>query len=171
MNRKETLHNAEICVCGQREEDYGSPEDNFATIALLWGVYLRAAHPELKKVMEINHITAIDVAVMMNQLKVARIATGKAKADNYIDGCGYLACAAEIATGGIKISEIPSEPQGEYRVDEVVAENTFKSFCKKTLSCIVCQIGKNSDVEQISCRQWVKHNPHEALDIMRKVVE
>lgn len=29
MTRSELLHAAEVCVCGQREEDYGTPEDSF----------------------------------------------------------------------------------------------------------------------------------------------
>jgi hypothetical protein len=97
MNRAEILAEAKKCVCGQREQDYGTPEDNFATIGLLWGVYLRAAHPELKKVFPINGITAKDVAVMMSQLKVARIATGSSP-DSFVDLAGYAACAGEIAT-------------------------------------------------------------------------
>ena len=36
MNRLDTLKAAAECVCGSREEDYGSPEDNFAVIAALW---------------------------------------------------------------------------------------------------------------------------------------
>ena len=73
------------------------PENNFETIGLLWGVYLRAAHPELARVMAVNHITAKDVAAMMGLLKVARIATGN-KADSFVDLAGYAACAGEIAT-------------------------------------------------------------------------
>ena len=33
MNRLDTLKAADKCVCGSREEDYGSQEDNFAVIA------------------------------------------------------------------------------------------------------------------------------------------
>lgn len=33
MTRLGTLKAAAECVCGSREEDYGSPEDNFAVIA------------------------------------------------------------------------------------------------------------------------------------------
>lgn len=34
MNRLDTPNKAAAeCVCGSREEDYGSPEDNFAVIA------------------------------------------------------------------------------------------------------------------------------------------
>lgn len=33
MNRLDTPKSAAECVCGSPEEDYGSPEDNFAVIA------------------------------------------------------------------------------------------------------------------------------------------
>lgn len=36
LTRADILHAAEKCVCGQRETDYGTPEDNFDTIAELW---------------------------------------------------------------------------------------------------------------------------------------
>lgn len=97
MKRAEILEQAKQCVCGQREQDYGRPEDNFATIGLLWGTYLRAAHPELKKVMAVNHIEPKDVAAMMALLKVARIATGS-NADSFVDLAGYAACGGELAT-------------------------------------------------------------------------
>lgn len=99
MTRKEILDKAAECVCGQREQDYGTPENNFETIGLFWGVYLRAAHPELTKVMAVNHITSKDVAAMMGLLKVARIATGKSE-DSFVDLAGYAACGGEIVTGG-----------------------------------------------------------------------
>lgn len=97
MKRAEILEAARACVCGERERDYGTPENNFETIGLLWGVYLRAAHPELVRVMAVNHITAKDVAAMMGLLKVARIATGS-NPDSFVDLTGYVACAGEIAT-------------------------------------------------------------------------
>ena len=68
MKRAEILEAARVCVCGEREQDYGTPENNFETIGLLWGVYLRAAHPELARVMAVNHITAKDVAAMMHEI-------------------------------------------------------------------------------------------------------
>lgn len=95
MNRAEILEAARVCVCGEREQDYGKPEDNFSTIGLLWGVYLRAAHPELAKVMGVNRIDAKDVAAMMALLKVARIATGSSP-DSFVDLAGYAAYAASI---------------------------------------------------------------------------
>lgn len=84
MNRSETLGKAKACVCGQRENEYGSPEDNFAAIAGFWSVY---------KGVE---FTANDVAMMMALLKIARIRTGTATDDSYVDLAGYAACGAEI---------------------------------------------------------------------------
>ena len=108
MNRAEILEAARVCVCGEREQDYGKPEDNFSTIGLLWGVYLRAAHPELAKVMGVNRIDAKDVAAMMALLKVARIATGSSP-DSFVDLAGYaqtispvnacVSCGTEIPEG------------------------------------------------------------------------
>ena len=41
MTRSELLQIAEKTVNGDREQDYGSPENNFETIGLMWSVYLR----------------------------------------------------------------------------------------------------------------------------------
>ncbi len=97
MKRAEILEQARVCVTGERERDYGSPENNFETIGLLWGIYLNAAHPEELKMFPVNGITPKDVAAMMALLKIARIATGN-NPDSFIDLAGYAACGGEIAT-------------------------------------------------------------------------
>ena len=97
MKRDEILEAARKCVCGEREQDYGTPENNFETIGLLWGVYLRAAYPELVKGAGVNFITSKDVGVMMALLKAAHIATGTSP-DSFVDLAGYAACAGEITT-------------------------------------------------------------------------
>lgn len=84
MNRLDTLKAAAECVCGSREEDYGSPEDNFAVIAALWTAYTG------------KDITPKDVAMMMALLKIARAKAGS-KPDTYVDLAGYAACGAEIS--------------------------------------------------------------------------
>lgn len=89
MKRKEILEAAERCVCGDREKDYGSPEDNFSTIGNLWSDYLYGSGKPA-------FITAKDVAAMLALLKIARIASGHAKADNWVDLAGYAACGGEI---------------------------------------------------------------------------
>lgn len=91
MTRSEILQKAEQCVCGQREQDYGCPEDNFYRISKLWNAYLGD-----------NVTDAKDVAIMMALLKIARIKTGTGTSDSYIDLAGYAACAGEISTKGGK---------------------------------------------------------------------
>ena len=86
MKRAEILEAARVCVCGEREQDYGTPEDSFALIGKLWAAYMGAFTPK-------------DVAMLMALLKVARIKAGD-KADSFVDLAGYAACAGEIATGG-----------------------------------------------------------------------
>jgi hypothetical protein len=84
MKRQETLEAATKCVCGERQDQYGTPEDNFGTIANLWTAYL--GYP----------VSAVDVAMMMSLLKIARIKTGTATEDSFVDLAGYAACGAEI---------------------------------------------------------------------------
>lgn len=84
MKRAEILDAAKRCVCGDREQDYGSPENNFRVIADLWTAYLG------------YEVAATDVAAMLALLKIARISSGHAKDDNWIDLAGYAACGGEI---------------------------------------------------------------------------
>lgn len=92
LTRADILHAAEKCVCGQREQDYGTPEDNFKAIAELWNVYLdRVSVGKYGNTI----VDEKDVAVMMALLKIARIARGGGKADSWIDLAGYAACGAE----------------------------------------------------------------------------
>lgn len=95
--RKSILAEAERCVCTDREQEYGSPESNFGIIAALWEPYIRA-----KCVGPDTGVCILpeDVAVLMALLKIGRIVSGQAKADNYIDLAGYAACAGEIALAG-----------------------------------------------------------------------
>lgn len=91
LTRADILHAAEKCVCGQREQDYGTPEDNFKAIAELWEAYLNKACTRGVNV----RVEAKDVAAMMALLKIARIAAGGGKADSWIDLAGYAACGVE----------------------------------------------------------------------------
>ena len=91
MKRAEILDTAKTCVCGDREQDYGSPEYNFKRIAELWTAYMG-------NVLDGYRITPTDVAAMLALLKIARIASGHAKADNWVDLAGYAACGGELET-------------------------------------------------------------------------
>lgn len=88
--RQEILDKAKECVCGQRQQDYGNPENNFGLIARLWTDYYNKTDVIF---------TAKDVAMMMALLKVARIRTGKGTKDSFVDLAGYAACAGEISAG------------------------------------------------------------------------
>jgi len=63
MNRAELLDAAKKCVCGDREQDYGTPEDNFSVIAGLWSECLGV------------QLDGVDVAAMMVLLKIGRISS------------------------------------------------------------------------------------------------
>ena len=86
MNREACLAKADECVNGKREQDYGSPESNFLSIAKLWSAYKGI------------DFSALDVSMMMSLLKIARIRTGTATEDSFVDLAGYAACGCEIAT-------------------------------------------------------------------------
>lgn len=83
MNREEILTQAAKIVTGEREEQYGSPEDNFKIIADLWSGYLD------------EEIAPTDVAVMMILMKIARI-KGGGSLDCWVDIAGYAACGGEL---------------------------------------------------------------------------
>ena len=83
--RKRVLREAERCVCGQREQDYGTPEDNFGRIAEFWTTYMGV------------EFGTVDVAIMMALLKIARISENLQHMDSWVDLAGYAACGGEIA--------------------------------------------------------------------------
>lgn len=88
MTREEILETAKSMVCGERETDYGSPENNFLRIANLWNSYLAGRASKF--------VSPVDVAAMLALLKIARIASGNAKNDNWVDLAGYAACGGEL---------------------------------------------------------------------------
>ena len=92
--RASILDEAKRCVCGQREQDYGSPENNFRLIASLWEPYIRTRC--VSDGADVS-IQPEDVAMLMALLKIARICSGTGTADSFVDLAGYAACGGEIA--------------------------------------------------------------------------
>ncbi|MFB2530698.1 DUF6378 domain-containing protein [Paracoccus sp. p3-h83] len=86
--RADILDTARDYVTRDRAATHGRPEDTFALIAAYWSAHLGVT------------ISAVDVAVMMALLKVARIRANPGHVDNWVDGAGYLACGGELASGG-----------------------------------------------------------------------
>lgn len=83
--RKTILDAAATCVCKERNDQYGEPEDCFQDIANLWAAY---------KGVDFD---PFDVAMMMSLLKVARAKANPQHTDNYVDLCGYGSIAGELA--------------------------------------------------------------------------
>lgn len=93
MTRSEILDTAKKCVCGDRDEQYGSPENSFRMIADLWVPYLKEKCVSRGAIVDIE---PEDVAAMMVLFKMARVATGHNKEDNWCDAAGYAACGGEL---------------------------------------------------------------------------
>ena len=88
MQRAEILDTAKEYVTKDRAATHGEAERNFGLIAAYWSAHLDVT------------VSAADVATMMTLLKLARIKSNAENMDNWIDGCGYLACGGELAAGG-----------------------------------------------------------------------
>lgn len=108
--KNEILAEADRIINGERNEQYGEPEDCFASIAAYWNKFLSAQVLRVleetrfdndkyipSEVWDKNYliIDKHDVAMMMILLKVART-NGTKKKDNYVDIAGYAALAARM---------------------------------------------------------------------------
>ena len=69
-------------IGGDRESTHGNKTENHKNIARLWNAYLGW------RLVEGGLLTPKDVALMMNQLKVARTMCGDHNPDDYIDMAG-----------------------------------------------------------------------------------
>ena len=85
MRRADILTAAAQAVTVDRAATHGDLEDNFASIAAIWGIRLGCA------------ITPAQVAIMMVDLKTVRAWGNPGHADNWIDVAGYAACGGEVS--------------------------------------------------------------------------
>ncbi|QDP64137.1 MAG: hypothetical protein Unbinned2301contig1004_63 [Prokaryotic dsDNA virus sp.] len=95
VTKASLLDNAKAAVA-DRGLNYGKPEDNFARIARLWSAHL---YNTGKIEDEVQELTAIDVALMMDLMKTARLENDPLHQDSWVDKAGYAACGGEIAGG------------------------------------------------------------------------
>ena len=84
--RTDILNESSALINGDREKDYGTPQESFGCIATMWTAYL--GHP----------VTAADACHMMALLKIARLRNGPHR-DSSRDGAGYMALGAEMSEG------------------------------------------------------------------------
>lgn len=88
--RESVLEDAKQCVCKDRNNIYGGPEDNFSCIAKFWNTYLNNLGNDVS-------LNPKDVAIMMTLFKLARLITANSyHRDSWVDAIGYLACGSEI---------------------------------------------------------------------------
>ena len=85
-HRSKVLEEADALINGERQKNYGKPNENFQVIADMWTAYLD------------HELTPSDVCHMMALLKIARLRNGPHK-DSSVDGAGYLALGAELGGG------------------------------------------------------------------------
>lgn len=85
--RVEALREAAGLISGDRDKQYGGPEENFTRIAKIWSVILG------------QEVLAEDVAMMMIGLKVARYAARSGfQPDTWVDIAGYAGCGYEVGS-------------------------------------------------------------------------
>ena len=165
MTREEILKEALKCVNGEREQQYGSPEDSFEVIADLWMTYLE------KKTVPDTGLVVLnpeDVAAMMALLKIARICTGKYKGDNWVDLAGYAACGGACQSGSRPAER---EPEDEEDTDEAKkryeqAKKEVESYCHQRV-CSDCPVSK-----YLGRNYCIALNPEEmTMDELAKMLE
>lgn len=94
--KNDILEEADKIINGERNDDYGKPEDCFSLIANYWTHYI--SHRESDIIGEEHpfvDFNSHDVAMMMILLKIARTNKSKKK-DNYVDIAGYAALAGKL---------------------------------------------------------------------------
>lgn len=84
------LQDAERTIRGPREKEYGSKLQNFSQIAMLFQGVLA---PKLQPGM---CITPEDVALLMIQVKIARLAKNPDHVDSILDVAGYAGCYRDV---------------------------------------------------------------------------
>lgn len=80
------LHEAAKLIAGNRQDDYGDKLQNFSQIAMLFQGVLAA------KLQSDSAITPEDVALLMIQVKIARLAKSPDHRDSILDVAGYAGC-------------------------------------------------------------------------------
>lgn len=162
--RPEILDEAKKIVCGEREQQYGGPEDNFKLIARLWSEYIAALYSQGK------NLGPAEVADMMILLKVARNTTG-AKLDNWIDICGYAACGGEIQFGCIGAFDECAEKEVSDEQLRTMAKYIL-DICQNfdEIQCDTCECSKNYGCAAGTVYGTMMDNPKSIEDGAKKLV-
>lgn len=85
MNRNEILDTAKDLINGDRAETHGDAYHTHEVIAEMWSAILGIS------------VSPMRVALMMAALKLARASRNHGHSDSFVDACGYIALAGEMA--------------------------------------------------------------------------
>jgi hypothetical protein len=95
--RVEALREAARIISGERDAQYGGPEENFERIAKIWSVILR------------TDVSQEDVAMCMVGVKMARYSNNSGfQADTWVDIAGYAGCGYEVGKLAVEKGNISS---------------------------------------------------------------
>jgi hypothetical protein len=89
--REEMLDRVRQCVCNDRDQQYGPPEDSFGRVAAIANVTIA---DYLAKPMD-----EIGVALFLASLKMGRLAHNPEHLDSWTDLAGYSVCGGSIVLG------------------------------------------------------------------------
>lgn len=139
MNRNDILEAAKLIINGEREGQYGAPEDSFNNIARLWSIYLGC------------NLGPSDVANLMVLMKVARNMNGVYKADNWVDMAGYSALGGELQN-----LEEQKPTYKEYCDAELEKQQiNYKKYCDAALEKQQIQYKEYYDSERRAMRNII----------------
>jgi len=80
------LRKAGNLITGDRAKQHGDFVKNHENIAKLFSAFIN------------TDVTTSDALLMMAQVKLARTKEGQHNIDDYIDACGYIALAGQLAS-------------------------------------------------------------------------
>lgn len=100
-------------LIGERGQDYGGIEDNFANIAAIANAATGL------------NLTPFHIAMIMTAVKFARIRQSPYKPDNYVDGINYMAFAHELRPAYVGSrpgpwAKLDMSPEEEEQIEEII---------------------------------------------------
>lgn len=109
--RREVLLEAAELVDGDRNAQYGDPTDDFRRTATYWSTHLggvlRRKATECRVHVDADVLDIVDrlldphdVAILMQMLKMSRLAWSPDKRDHWTDAAGYSACGWDCVVNG-----------------------------------------------------------------------
>lgn len=121
-DNKPLLQRANELIGGDRQNDYGDKLQNFAQIAMLWQGTLAT------KLQAAAKITPEDVALLMIQVKIARLAKSPDHEDSILDVAGYAGCYEAVQLERAAGRQLLGATK-DARAEEIPQTNLAANYC------------------------------------------